>query len=159
MSECRIQTNIRNELPVTDDRRLYGLPEAEWMESDPSAVYESAEENFDSRPESFTIEEWSVHPPRYHLPTSDVLIGWIADWVADNGGRIMDGVMGFEVESAEATVAAEALLQVIANNITGMMADKRLRTLTVTWNSDGGPLLDGEPMYLPVGGLTERIEP
>lgn len=141
MAECPVPV-VQN-----SERRLYGLPGSEYLVFDPSEVVEQwlcdAE---DDEPRVFVIEEFSVHPTRYHLPDADRLLEWINEWTCENGevGEDMELDCGDEV-----TAAVEALLDLIAAKVTWCMADKKLRELHVTPSDDpDNPLIDGQPAWV-----------
>lgn len=132
--------------------RLYGTVGAEELFIDPETAYESQVEPWRDDPltpgKRVEIEEWDVHPTRYHMPTADALLDWIAEWTVENG----EVGEGFEIDSAtgaaDVKAAAETLLDLMASKVTYTMARTHLRSLWVTWTDDGEPLLDGEPMYV-----------
>lgn len=133
--------------------RLYGVPHAEALWNDPAAVYEQDIEpclHGDER-EPRVIEEWTVHPPDYHLPSADRLVEWLVEWAADQGELDWDGAERLEKQAEHVTVtdAAEHLLAALAARITYRMADRRVAEHVVTWNPQGEPLLDGFPLYQP----------
>lgn len=136
-------------------QRLYGLPFAEVMHFDPATVYESEiEDQSEDYPERVEIEEWSVHPPEYHLPSADAVIEWMILWAAENGEGdegLFDSFQGVAT-TPEIRAAAEALRSTIGAQVKYRMADTHLRSLWVTWNEDGEPLLDGEPLYVTATG-------
>lgn len=137
---------------VAPPERLYGLPGAEYMDTDPASVYESYIEPYD-KPEPgarIEIEEWSVHPSRYHLPSAPAVIEWLEEWVHENGEIVGDFEVSFDTPSLR--WAAETLLNGAAREITWRMANEKLASHWVTWDEDGDPLLDGEPMYQALSG-------
>lgn len=131
---------------MTERDRLYGLTGAEELWFDPAdAVQNYIDSRYEDGPLDLTIEEWSVHPPRYHLPTVPTLLEWLDDWVADNG-EVGDEC---EFEHTDAiSAAADALLDTIASTIRWRMADTKLRDLHVTGTEDD-PLIDGQPVFVP----------
>ena len=135
-----------------DETRLYGVPGAEHLHFDPAACYETDIEcwvdEHDRRPR--LIEEWSVKDCTDHLPAADDLLLWMVEWTGDHGELDEDGFGAFENASKKDDVvaAAEALRTLLASKVGYRMADQHLRTLTVTWDDQGEPLLDGEPMYV-----------
>lgn len=135
--------------------RLYGLDGAEYLHTTPESCYESDVEDYyyDDCDQSelhlqppVEIEEWDVHPPEYHMPNADRLLEWIEEWTYDNGELMGD----FELPIHEPTVkgAADILLATIANYTGFRMARNKLRSRWVTWDEEGNPLLDGNPMYV-----------
>lgn len=137
-------------------RRIYGTPGAEVLYDDPATVYEMDIEPWvdehDRRPRQ--IEEWSVHPPDYHLPDTTTILEWISEWVADNG-EVTEGVYDDWTEacaSHRSDLAAKALRQVIASQVTKRMACKLVATHEVTWDDESEPLYDGQPLHRQRGG-------
>lgn len=133
--------------------RLYGTVGAEEMYLDPAEVYESDIEPWHepSTEARIEVEEHDVHPPRYHLPTVDCLLEWVSEWACDMG-EVGEGYvdhMEAAIAGEDVQQAADALLDLIAARIPYRMANKHLRSLWVTWDENGEPLLDGEPMYRP----------
>ena len=131
--------------------KLYGLPFAEVLYFDPAEVVEKwLAVHDDDEPRYFEIEEWSVHPPIYHMPSVDSLLEWIGEWVMDNGEVCEDAPDWWDraLGDGEVGKTAEALLTLIASKVTGRMANKLLRTLQVTPSDDPeNPLIDGDPTW------------
>lgn len=134
---------------MTSLDRLYGLQGAEELHRTPEGVYEAEiephyEPDSDQRVE---IEEFDVHPPRHHLPDTELLLEWISEW-AEEMGEVSEGFnIDDAIASAEVKSIADALLDSIGERITYRMANNHLRSLWVTWNDRSEPMLDGEPMY------------
>lgn len=160
------------------DERLYGLPSDEHLEFDPATVYEheswlnAQDDTWEEREStdplvpgymepvpppgfSFVIEEWSVAPPRRHLPAADRVLDYICEWVSDNGEIDEDGYDAWSSHADDPDVVAafDAALDLLASKITYRMADKLVATHVVTFDAAGEPLLDGEPMYHPAAGV------
>jgi hypothetical protein len=135
-----------------DEQRLYGLPFAEVMHFDAATVYEQVECDGASFP--ITIEEWSVHPPIYHVPSANRILDWLTEWIADNGEVFEDSYDQFEAATKKPDVVAavENLRSVLASKITFRMAAHHLRDLVVTLDEADEPLLDGKPMYVDARG-------
>lgn len=139
------------------EQRLYGLPESEDLYFDPASVYESECEPFIDPIEereagrSFTIEEWTVHPPQEHLPKVGHVLDFIAEW-PDEWGEVSEGYsehLGKAMDNDDVRAAVQALIDVIASKVTYRMAAEQVATHKVTWDDEGEPLLDGERMYRP----------
>lgn len=147
---------------VEVEQRLYGVPGAEVLHFDPAGTYEAKIEPWldedDRSPRE--IEEWSVRDSIDHVPSIDVLLEWIIDWTAENGELTEDGFEAFENAAKHPDVcqAADALLHALASKVTFRMADKHLRSLWVTWNEAGEPMLDGEPLYVHAPSISESQE-
>lgn len=132
--------------------RLFGLPHAEVLHFDAATVYESEIDGQMEQDHPVEIEEWTVHPPRYHLPQVDRLLGWVEECAAEDGeiGEWFD--VSFQSDTTMA--AAAALLDTIASEITWRMADSKVASHWLTWDEAGEPLLDGKPLYVPAGGAS-----
>lgn len=134
------------------DERLYGVPGAERMDFDLASAYESQIEPWhdehDNRP--LTIEEWSVCDTVSHVPPVDLILDNACEWAGDNGLLDEDGFYAFENAARRDDVRAafQAALDLWASKVKFRMADKCLRTYTVTWDEHGNPLVDGEPLYV-----------
>lgn len=132
--------------------RLYGTVGAETMHVTPESVYESEIEPWHEDPltpgKRVEIEEWDVHPPRHHMPCAAALLDWISEWTAENGEVDEYFDLDDVVKRDEVRQGAEFLLDCIANKVRYRMARTHLRSLWVTWNDAGEPLLNGEPMYV-----------
>ena len=137
------------------EQRLYGLPGAERLHFDPAdVVQEWLDDRCDDGAEPrFVIEEFSVRPARDHLPTPERVLEWIEEWSNEHGEWSDDPDLS--IGGDEALAATDALLDVLATQITFRMADEHLRDLHVTPSDDpDNPLLDGEPTWS--AGMTEH---
>lgn len=137
---------------ATSGKRLYGLPEAERLWSDPGQVWESEIEPWFTEGDGpWTIEEFTVHPPIYHAPDADLITERIAEQATDGGE--LDEAAGDQwyaaSEHSAVLAAAEALRQAFAAQITYRMANEKVGTHTLALGADGVWLLDGEPMIVP----------
>lgn len=135
---------------------LYGMPHAEDMDWDPQTVYEKYIEDYvddhDRRPRE--IEEWTATGADVWLMHTDLIIEHVVEMSSDELG---DG--GYEHlekagKSDDVVAAFEAARALMASKVTYLMADKKIKTMTVTWNEEGEPLLDGEPMYVKKAATT-----
>lgn len=136
---------------MTGPDRLYNLAGADGPMSDSLAgVYEADIEPYlELVGETQTIEEWTVHPPSYHLPTVERLREWIIweaiDELTEEAGEAYERAS----KEPEVLAALAAALDLIADRVVVRMADKLVATHTLTWTDDGAPLLDGEPLSYP----------
>jgi hypothetical protein len=131
--------------------RLYGVPDAESLYDDLGSAYERQIEDYvddhDRRPR--VLVEWTVHPPKHHLPHASTIVEWLAERAAEDGGidegysDHIDAIM----RAPEVLVAADALLDAIAARITYRMAHEKVAEHVITWDAEGEPLVDGTPMY------------
>ena len=140
-------------MSVTPDF-LYGEPGDEYMDDDPAGVYERWEIWHDaSDPEDrvpFEIEEWTSVPLSNFLPSAKAIIEWVLEVTAEEevSEDAWDHLKGLE-EVPEILAAFEKARDVLGSKITGWrQAGKLIRTLKVTWDENGEPLLDGQPMYV-----------
>jgi len=96
---------------------LYGLQFAEDLHFDPADVVQQwLDQSDEDEVPDFIIEEWSVHPPRYHLPSTERLLEWIAEWSVENG-EVAEGFEPRDGMGEAAKEASEALLDIIASGI------------------------------------------
>lgn len=135
-----------------DEQRLYCTPGAEECYFDPAAAYENQIEPWHEPADGDRreIEEWSVHPPEYHVPSADSIVDHLIDLIIDDGELGEGGCdqLVAAIRDADLLAAAEALRSTVASKLTYRMAHKCLRSMWVTWDEAGDPLLDGEPMYV-----------
>lgn len=129
------------------ERNLYGRREAERLYFSAVECYE-ADSDYDTR-SPFVMEEWSSCPVAYHLPRACDLIDRIVEDVDewDDDGLDEWGTAG---NAPDVQAAFQAALDLLGSKITCRMVDEKLRDLVVTFDDEGRPFLDGEPMYAPV---------
>ena len=135
--------------------RLYCLPGAETCYDDIATVWELDIEPFVDEHDDRTtrlVEEWTVHPPRYHLDITTppaTLLELILERVHDGGELTMDGEPGdwFNAKNPGLLAAAEALLDAIASTVTRRQCADLVATHVVDWSDPENPTVDGEPMY------------
>jgi hypothetical protein len=134
-------------------RRLYGLRRDEYLQTDPAVVYERwLDDRYEAPgPDETPLEiiEWSCVDLNTQITAADYILERIAEDIGDECGY---GEAGEAASKAchhpDVVEACEAMRAEIAAKFTGWLtADSELRTLIVTWDADGEPLLDGEPMY------------
>ena len=130
--------------------RLFGVPDAENLHFDLASAYESEIEPWieDGGRAPGVIEEWTVHPPEYHLPSAERIAEDIIENAADDTTEGYYDATAHIWKEADVLAAAEALRQVIASHITYRMADKKVAEHQITWDDEGEPLVDGQPMYV-----------
>lgn len=140
---------------MKEDERLWGTPGAEYMQSDAAAAYETEIDPWvdeeDRRPR--VLEEWTVESDEdilRRVRDADTIIDSIHEAFCDDYGAETDPLEGIE-KDPEALAAAEALRRVIAKKATGWRwAKEKIADHLITWDAAGEPLLDGEPLYVPV---------
>lgn len=133
------------------NERLWGLPGAERMHSDVAELWEADIEPYtdvlDERRSRF-VEEWTVCPPSTHLLSPSDLLYAIHERVHDDGELTLDGGEDyFNENDPKLLAAAQTLLDAIAETVTWRQADERIATHVVSWDVDGNPKCDGEPIY------------
>jgi len=138
---------------------LFGLPEAENLYSDPAAAYEQWVDDaywdpddpktLHERLENLTIEEWTAVPASDFVPSSYWLMERCSDCVYDECNEGIADILRDVDADMEVRAAFTAARDLYAAKIGSrhQMADKMVATHIVTWDEDGEPLLDGEPMY------------
>lgn len=146
------QTDHTRSQPQSDDERpLYGLDFDEYLHDDPESVYElwADDRDVDDRPERLEIIEWSVVTMGTFLPDADRVIDRVMSRLEDE--PIFEEGYEAILQAADDDVRAafKSAVDLWSSKIHGWrQADKELRRLIVTWNEQGEPLLDGEPMYV-----------
>ena len=137
------------------DRKLYGFDGDEYLQTDPADVFERWNDDRWDDPDAvgplppLEIIEWSCVDLNTQITDADRILERIAEDIGDECGYGEAGEAADEAtRHPDVVEACEALRSAIAVHFTGwLMADKPLRTLIVTWDANGEPLLDGEPMY------------
>lgn len=144
---------------MTAPERLYGVPGAEILHTTIADAYEAQidpwVDEHDLRPR--VIEEWSVHPPEYHLPSAERLLDWLVEQACEDG-EVDEGFtecLENAVKRQDALVYADTLRKSLGSLVTYRMADDHLRDHQITWDDNGNPLADGEPMYVKADGSPE----
>lgn len=130
-------------------QRLFGIPGAEQMQTELAETYElhidGEVDEHDRRPR--IIEEWSVRPPAAHFRSPADIIDWLLEDAADDGGEDFYDQAQHLTRDPKVLAAAEQLVDLLASRITYFTADTRLAEHTITWDDDGEPLVDGQPLY------------
>lgn len=135
------------------NRRLYGFRHDEYLQTDPAVVYERwLDDRYDPPTADETpleIIEWSVVDLNTQITSADWILERIAEDIGDECGYGEAGEAASKAcQHPDVVAACETMRAEIAAKFTGWLtADRELRTLTVTWDANGEPLLDGEPMY------------
>jgi len=130
---------------------LYGFPDAEELDADPTDVLERWVDQHDDDPPGTlppNIEEWDVHPPEYHMPAAETILEWITEVSAENE---VDEGWWEQCQNAcghpDVIAAANALRTALGARITCRMARTRLRELAVTRDEHDGWLIAGQPAW------------
>jgi hypothetical protein len=137
------------------ERRLYGTVGAETLWFSPAEVYENdiapwLTEIPPTEHPRREIEEHDTYPGQEHLPSADSLLDWVAEWAGEYGELDETGSerFGDATSADDVKVAAQALIDLIASKVDYRMAKDHLRSLWLTWDAEGHPLLDGERLSL-----------
>ncbi len=132
--------------------RLYGTPGAEVMYSELEDCYETEIEEWREGREvhAYTIEEWTVYPPRHHLPSVDQIGTWMSEWVAEDGEVCEGASEDFDKILGDVAIKSriEQLLSAIAEKVTCRMAKDKVQDFVITFDNNNEPLIDGAPMYV-----------
>lgn len=139
---------------MSDIPYLYGLPGAEHMYDSPEEVYELCiKDDFEARlpherPFSESIEEYSATTLRPLLVSADEILARITEEAAEADEMTEAGYdrLYDAVNLPEVVAAFDRALDVLVAHIPYRMADKHLRDLIITWDTEGNPFLDGEPI-------------
>lgn len=123
----------------TNDR-LYGQPGDEHMHFDAESVLDSCDKD------EVEIEEWTVRPPREHLPPVDHLLEWIAESDYDVTEEWWESARD-AVAHEDVKALAEKLLETIAEHITYRMADRRVAVHTYRWVPAAEPAYEDDGEY------------
>jgi hypothetical protein len=141
------------------DHMLYGFEGDEYLDYDPAAVYERWANDHDydppnmlmadwGRPEKLEIIEWSSNSGDEFMPSAARIAEWASEVYCDDAMFEDPGdQMGKAASAPDVIEAFEAARQLMLSKVAFRFADRELRKLTVTWDAEGQPLLDGEPMY------------
>jgi len=125
----------------TEEQHLYGKPGDEHMHFDAQDVLDSCDGD------EVEIEEWTVHPPRYHLPPAVNLLEWLAESDYDVTEEWWESASDAAADP-EVVAAAEALLDAMASKITYRMADKRVAVHKYRWVPAAEPAYEGDGEYV-----------
>lgn len=128
--------------------RLYGSPGAERLWDDPATVYEEHEDVWIPGA-TYSIEEWSVRPQRDFLPSADSVIERLVEGVEEVDEDGADAWTNASLKP-EVVAAFEAALDLLCSKVSYVMAEKLLTVHDLTFDPEGKPLLDGEPLYVKV---------
>lgn len=113
-----------------DEQRLYGPPDAESMDFDPDQAATDYLAIWDHEAgETFTIEEWTVHPPSYHLPDASALLDMI-DEASSDELSLGFGDCYIPATTGKVKEITERFLAALAEQITWRQADRHVADLT-----------------------------
>ena len=139
---------------MTDEKRLFGTPGAEYLESTLAAAFERHVEPYYEiaglREKPVELEEWTVADNRSFMPTVAHVIDHVVEYTADNA-VIEEWYGRAEQWSAhpEVVEAFQKAVDILADKIDFWMADKHVASHWVTVDADDQILVDGEPLYSP----------
>lgn len=142
--------------------RLYGLPDDEYLELTPEDVYErDIEPHLPAEPirpgkAVETILEYTVTDNRKLLPSVDGVVTDIIEVAAD--GPVTEEWYEAAVDATKDEKVVSAFnkaLDLLASKIRYWMADTVVAEHELTFDENGQPLLDGEPLYRPTQGAAE----
>lgn len=130
-----------------DDHTLFGRPGAEQLYAEAVEVWECELDGRDDEPPEggWEIEEWTVMPPRMHLPSAEYVIDKIMEFTAE--AETDEGCYD-AFDNAARSAEVEEMLTAWASRVSYRMADKCIATHRITMVGDD-PYLDGAPLYVP----------
>jgi hypothetical protein len=136
---------------VSDDQRLYGLPEAERLHFEIAEVWETDIEPYlDSftRTDWWVVEEWTVCDPRSHLPSAERVVDYILEQLEE-----LDEYCYEAFDNASSKAEMEVVLAAWASRVTYRMAQSHVATHRITLvdvpdEAEPQPFLNGEPLYV-----------
>ena len=138
---------------MSQERFLYGVPDAEWLGRYPEEVWESEIEPYvdyvDDAHRSWVIEKWTVADNRRFAIDPMWLLEQIGEWGADEMG-LEEGSDAWERVAHDPKIQsmAQRLIHEYADRVQYWSADEKVGEHIVTLDDEGAPLLDGRPMYV-----------
>lgn len=135
---------------MTAPDRLYGVPGAEALYRDIAEAYESQIEPFcDDHEGTRIIEEWTVLPAGSTFRSPADIVDWLCEDAADDAPDGWYDCIEHLDHDPVVLAAAEALRAALIERATPYwIADRRVAEHTITWDAEGEPLVNGEPMYV-----------
>jgi hypothetical protein len=136
---------------MTDDRHLFGLPDAEHMQFDLETVYEEwADANLEPWPSDLTsvtvtIEEWTTAPLAYHY--IDYITEHVAERVAEDGDEILYDSLANAGQKADVVAAFQAAVDLMLSKVGYRMAGELIATHVITHDAGCRPMLNGERLF------------
>lgn len=129
---------------MSQPERLYGRPtDDEYLYSDPETVVEMFADDAEPGRYALDVLEWTVVPAARHLPIVDDVTEWLTEWIADRGDLVEHVFERMESAIVQHTDDIKALLDAIAGDMTGAMADRHVATLRYDVQ-----VRDGSPLYV-----------
>lgn len=110
-----------------------------------SAIEREIRNRYDDELGPWTLTEYDVHPPSYHLPHVDAVLDQLAYLCED--GETDEGwyeQLLASMSRPEVRAAAAALLALVGDGISYRMAREQIGVHVLTRTNDGKVLLDGE---------------
>lgn len=134
----------------SDGPLLYGVPGAEVLHLDPVTVYELSIDPWLDEPKHrpAIIEEWSARPIGEMLMSADLVIEHVIE-MFEEGDEYCADQLGDAAHDPDVIAAFDAAVKLLGSKCSYLMADTLRRSMQVTWNEQGEPLLDGLPLLPP----------
>jgi hypothetical protein len=142
---------------MTNPEFLYSLGGGELAYSDPADVYEHEIATHDDLRPRIVIEKWTAVTAHRYLPRVDDTIERAVEYGADDMG--VDGAADAWDDAGkvpEVVAAFRAALDLLASHVHYSMCGEKVGEYVLTFDADGEPLLDGEPMCKRHGDTEER---
>lgn len=145
----QLLAQVGGQTPKADAPKfLYSLPGGERAYDSPEDCYEGEIDwDEDAQDREWAIEQWTVAPAGRDLPSVDYAIEWVIEHATMETTE--DGAEDWEQAAKRDDVKAAfgLALGLLAKHVNYRLCDRRVGTLTVTWDENREPLLDGNPMY------------
>ena len=135
-----------------NDERLWGVPGGECMHLSAVEAYETEispyVDSIDRAEPGATskLEEWTAVPLRDRIIPADDILDNVQGWLLAEMGTADGEAIEMATTSLQAKEAAERLRSVIGAGLDYWCADRLVGEHTITWDSEGMPLLDGAPL-------------
>ena len=139
---------------MNDEDNLFGLPGAEHLQSTEVDVYECEIDGWTTGDpgEVWIIEEWTVGAVKFGPSTAEMMAEDAHERLCDDG--LGDDGFCENVSNAaghpDVVAAFQEALDLLCSKVTYRMADMKVAEHRVTFDANHEPLLNGEPMYVPV---------
>lgn len=135
------------------DDRMYCVPYAEIMHTDPTDVWElQIDWTPDHGPvpeDGWIIEEWTVRPVVFLGDYADTVAERVGEDLCDESEWTEDGMDAVSRAAGHPDVVAafQEALDLLCSKVTYRMADEKVAEHRVTVDAEGEPIMNGERMF------------
>lgn len=131
---------------------LYGVQHAERLYTDPYDVWEHDIEPWadyvDTKHRNWIIEEWTARKAAEFTISPEFVAQHVADYCADEmGAEEAFGEWSDAAKHPRVIAAFRRAIGYMANEVNYLIAGEKIDTHTITIDTHGQPLLNGEPMF------------